>query len=147
MAPAESFQRLTPERQRQVHLLLCEEALGVWNAYAAEHAPIRYSDSVVGMRHKVDLRLPRDALRSAQAGTDLADVERRYQEPIVAMQDDDLEFPRPIKFAYYAIYNCFRRHALANEIDAWLIVNQALASIDHECSWSQRLTAAIAAAS
>jgi hypothetical protein len=48
-------------------LLLCEEALGVWNAYAAEHAPIRYSDSVVGMRHKVDLRLPRDALRSAQA--------------------------------------------------------------------------------
>ena len=147
MTPAESFRHLPPERQRQVHLRLCEEALGVWNAYAAEHAPIRYSDSVVGMRHKVDLLLPQDAFRSAEAGTDLADVERRYLEPTVAMQDDDLEFPRPIKFAYYAIYNCFRRHALAEEIDAWLIVNQALASFDDERSWSQRLTAAIEAAS
>jgi hypothetical protein len=120
---------------------------GVWDAYATEHAPIRYADSVVGMRHGVDMRLPHDALRSATAGADLADVDGRYREPIVAMQDDDLVFPDPIKFAYYAVYNCFRRHALGEVIDPWLIVNQALASIDDERSWSQRLTAAVAAAS
>jgi hypothetical protein len=107
MAPAESFRRLTPERQRQVHLVLCEEALGVWTAYAAAHAPLRYTDSVVGMRHEVDMRLPHDALRSAKAGADLADVGRRYREPIVAMQDDDLEFPDPIQFAYYTVYTAF----------------------------------------
>src|SRR4051794_19128562 len=101
MAPAESFRRLTPGRQRQVHLRLCEEALGVWAAYAREHSPLRYSDSVVGMRHEVDVRLPHDALRSAHAGADLADVKGRYREPIVALQDDDLEFPDPIGFAYY----------------------------------------------
>jgi hypothetical protein len=90
------------------------------------------------MRHEVDAQLPHDALRSAQAGSDLADVQSRYREPIVAMQDDDLEFPRPIKFAYYAVYNCFRRHALVEEIDPWLIVNQVRASIEDERSWLPR---------
>ena len=146
MTPAESFRRLPPERQRRVHLRLCQEALGVWTEYAAEHAPIRYTDSLVGMRHEVDVHLPHDALRSANAGADLADVDNRYREPIVAMQDDDLEFPDPIEFAYYAIYNCFRRHAREEEIDPWLIVNQALSSVDDEASWSPRLTAAVAAA-
>ena len=147
MTPADSFRQLTPERQRQVHLRLCEEALGVWRAYVAQHSPIRYMDSVVGMRHTVDVDLPHDALRSAIAGADLADVDSRYGEPIVAMQDDDLQFPDPVLFAYYAIYNCFRRHALAEQIDSWLIVNQALSSIDDEASWSPRLTAAIEATS
>jgi hypothetical protein len=147
MPPAESFRLLAPEHQRQVHLRLCGEALRVWMAYAAEHSPVRYADSVVGMRHEVDARLPHDALRSARSGADLADVQRRYQEPIAAMQDCDLEFPDPIKFAYYAIYNCFRRYALGEEIDPWVIVNQALSSIDDEASWSPRLTAAVAAAS
>jgi hypothetical protein len=63
------------------------------------------------------------------------------------MQDDDLEFPDAIQFAYYAVYNCFRRHALVEEIDPWLIVNQALASFDDKLPWSQRLRAAVAAAS
>ena len=147
MAPAELFRQLTPERQRQVHLRLCEEALRVWTAYAAEHSPIRYVDSVVGIAHEVDLTLPHDALRSARAGADLADVRGRYREPIVAMQDDDLQFPDPVEFAYYAIYNCFRRHACADDIDPWLIVNQALASSEDEGSWARRLAAAVAAAS
>src|SRR5688572_33186205 len=125
MAPAEAFRLLAPEGQRQVHFRLCEESLDVWTAYAAAHSLMRYADSVVGMGHSVDLHLPHDAMRSARAGTDLADVQERYREPIIAMQDDDdLAFPDPIKFAYYAVYNCFRRHALAVEIDPWLIVNQ-----------------------
>ena len=145
MTPAETFRQLTAERQRQVHLRLCEEALGVWDAYVTENAPIHYADSVVGMRHDVDVRLPHDALRAAKAGADLANVAGRYREPIVAMQDHDLEFPESIGFAYYAVYNCFRRHACGEEIDPWRIVNQALSSIDDESSWLPRLTAAMAA--
>ena len=145
--PADVFRQLTPDQQRRVHLRLCVEALAVWLAYAAEHAPIRYFDTVIGMGHAVDVLLPGDALRSADAGTDLANVEGRYDEPIVAMQGDDLEFPDPIEFAYYAVYNCFRRHARGEAIDSWLIVNQALSSIDDASTWSPRLTAAISAAS
>jgi len=51
-----------------------------------------------------------------------------------------------VKFAYYAIYNCFLKHACREHIDAWLIVNQALSSIDDKELWMPRLTEAIAAA-
>jgi len=145
--PADLFRRLTPDHQRRVHLRLCVEALGVWLAYTAEHAPIRYYDTVVGIGHEVDVLLPGDALRSADAGADLANVDGRYDEPIVAMQGDDLEFPDPVEFAYYAVYNCFRRHARGDAIDPWLIVNQALSSIDDASTWSPRLMAAMTAAS
>ena len=145
MTLGESFRQLTPERQRDVHLLLCEEALQIWNEYAARKAPIVYYDSVVGVRHKVDVRLPHDALHSARLGCDVDDVQHRYLEPTVAMQDDDLVFPRTIKFAYYAIYNCFRKHACGEDLDPWLIVNQALAADDSEAAWTKRLTKALSA--
>jgi hypothetical protein len=146
MTPADSFAQLGADRQRQVHLLLCEEALEVWMNYVLARGPIRYADSVVAMQHEVDAGLPADAFRCARAGADLADVKRRYGEPIVAMQDGDLTFPREVEFAYYAIYNCFRKHACGEDIDPWLIVNQALSSNDNQESWTPRLTQAVAAA-
>jgi hypothetical protein len=146
MTPAESFGQLGADRQRQVHLSLCEDALETWSSYVGTRPPLRYVDSVVGMRHEVDVGLPADALRSARAGVDLANVESRYREPIVAMQDDDLTFPDPVEFAYYAIYNCFRKHACGEDIDPWLIVNQALSSNDNKESWAPRLTQAMARA-
>src|SRR5690349_4084896 len=83
MSLRESFDQLSPAQQREVHLRLCAEALSAWQAHAAEHAPIRYADSVVGMAHVVEIDLPADALRSATAGEDLANVSARYTEPIV----------------------------------------------------------------
>ena len=115
-------------------------------SYVLAHAPIRYADSVVGMQHEVDVGLPADALRSARAGADLGNVENRYGEPIVAMHDGDLTFPGEVQFAYYAIYNCFRKHACGEDIDSWLIVNQALSSNDNQESWAPRLTQAMTAA-
>jgi hypothetical protein len=146
MTPAESFGQLGAERQRQVHLSLCEDALETWTSYVSARAPLRYADSVVGMRHDVDVGLPADALRSARTGADLANVESRYREPIAAMQDDDLTLQDPVKFAYYAIYNCFRKHACGEDIDPWLIVNQALSSNDNKESWVPRLMRAMATA-
>src|SRR5882724_11033991 len=99
MTPVESFGQLLASRQRQVHLSLCEHALTHWKNYASTHAPLRYTDSVVGMRHEVDVGLPADALRAARAGVDSTGVESRYQEPIAAMQDADLSFPDSVKFA------------------------------------------------
>ena len=63
------------------------------------------------------------------------------------MQDDDLSLLDSVEFAYYAIYNCFRKYARDEDIDPWLIVNQALSSSGDEASWLPQLTQAIAAAS
>ncbi|MDR7167160.1 hypothetical protein J2W56_000878 [Nocardia kruczakiae] len=131
MTPSDLFFQLGAEHRREVHLSLCEDALSTWVDYVrGEPRELRYRDSVVGMRHKVEVELPADALRSARAGVDLAGVGDRYLEPICAMQDDDLVFPDPVEFAYYAIYNCFRKYVSGDDIEDWLIVNQALSAHD-----------------
>jgi len=104
---------------------------------------ISYLETVVGTTQKVDSDLPRDAFECAKQGRDLFNVRERYVEPIVAMQDFDLEFPDPIEFAYYAIYNLFRKYTGTEDVDDWLIVNQALASAPDETKCTALLAAAI----
>lgn len=143
------FEQLPPDRRRLVQLHLCENALGVWQAYLATNPRLDYIDSVVGASHQVDTHLPADALAAVRAGADdeaVSSIRARYGEPIVAMQDDDLRFPVPVEYAYYALYNLFRRHLLQKPIDDWLIVNQALSAETDESRWEALLTEAIAAA-
>ncbi len=59
------------------------------------------------------------------------------------MQDDDLTFPGPVTFAYYALYNLFKKYAGHEEVDDWLIVNQALSSEPDASRWSELLESAI----
>ncbi len=141
--PASDFFALSADDRREVHFELCAHALRRWNEYAAEIGRLSYSDSVVGVYHKVDLTLPRVAFASARAGSDESNVEERYDEPIVAMQDFDLELPKEIEFAYYAVYNLFMRYALHDKIDDWLIVNQALSCEKDENQWTRLLEDAI----
>lgn len=122
--------RLTQDEQRRVLVRLCERAVEVWTAFVRREGEIRYIDSVVGMCHTVDVTLPALALVAAVDGENRFDLERRYMEPITALQDCDLELPDHAEFAYYAVYNLFRKYALGASIDAWLIANQALSSLD-----------------
>lgn len=137
----ERFFSLSPDQQHKVHFLLARHALSLWKAYTRDPEEIRYVESVVGTLQVVDKRLPPDALASARAGQDLASVAERYREPVAALQDGDLTFPERIEFAYYALYNLFRKYALHHEIDGWLIVNQALASEEEADQWSPLLQA------
>ncbi|KAF0845719.1 hypothetical protein [Nocardia caishijiensis] len=143
MTPRDRFLRLDADRRRQVHLVLCAQALPTWTGYVrGKPAALRYRDSVVGMRHRVDVDLPADALRAVRTGADRADVSGRYLEPIAALHDDDLCLPDHVEFAYYAIYNCFRRYVCGDDIAEWLIVDQALAAHDPSEA-TPRLTRAV----
>jgi len=135
----QAFEALDPAARRRVQIALCVDALPCWEAYAAAHAPIDYVESIVGTQQRVDLQLPAQALACVQAGTPAGDIAHRYLEPITAMHEDDLELPDPVQFAYYAIYNLFRRYALGRPIDDWLIVNQALSSSLQATEWALRL--------
>ncbi len=140
---ADEFLALKPDQRRVVHFVLCEYALHKWNQYASVQGRIRYTESVVGTQQQVDKHLPADALGSARQGTDSGHLGKRYEEPITAMQDDDLIFPENIEFAYYAIYNLFRKYALGKDIDDWLIVNQALSSEEDSEKWDTLVSSAI----
>ena len=59
------------------------------------------------------------------------------------MQDEDLTFPDHIAFAYYAIYNLFKKYIGEKTIDDWLIVNQALSTEDNVKAWNELLINAI----
>ena len=132
MTLKEQFLLLPPAEKRRVHFALCAKALAVWLSYASQKKKSRYVDGVVGLSHKVDMALPSDAFNAAQEGRDAAGVAERYAEPITAMQDDDLEFPRNIEFAYYSIYNLFCKYVTRDDIDDWIIVNQAISSESDE---------------
>ena len=131
----DEFLTLGPDQRRSVYFALCEHALTVWENYAARRTDWEYVESVLGprppaagTRQAVDQQLPAEALASARQGDDLAGVANRYLEPFTALQAGDLAFPGPVTFAYYAIYNLFRKYAAQAQVDDWLIVNQALAA-------------------
>jgi hypothetical protein len=129
-ATVAAFMAMSAEQQRAVHLKLCEHALQVWEEYFPPGSTLTYRESVVGISQELETGLPREALASIREGRDLADIKSAYCEPIVALQDDDLKLPDPALYAYYAIYNAFRLHALGKVVDPWLIVKQALSMVE-----------------
>jgi hypothetical protein len=140
---ADEFSALNPEQRRSVHFSLCEHALEKWNLYAQAHGQIKYIESTAGTRQVVDQELPFDALTAARRGFDAGNVANRYEEPITALEEDDLAFPEAITFAYYAIYNLFNKYVQKDVIDDWLIVNQALSAEDDDALWDALLKNAI----
>lgn len=139
----EEFLALDSEKKREVHFELCRNALRVLDEYFAENPLIEYVESVVGTSQKIDVNLPPDAFVAAFTGQDKLDVGKRFLEPVSAMQDDDLQFPSNIEFAYYAIYNLFQKYVTKREIDDWIIANQALSAEVNEENWAKMLKEAI----
>ena len=139
----DEFLALPPQQRRIVHDRLVEQALGTWNAHVEREGEIRYRETVVGTEQIVDAGLPADALAAVRSGQGIAALDRRYGEPRAALQDRDLTFPDPVEFAYYAVFNFFRKYALNEEVDDWLIVNQAVSSEADETKWERALSRAI----
>ncbi|MEM8953194.1 MAG: hypothetical protein AAGD22_03495 [Verrucomicrobiota bacterium] len=142
-ALADTFLTLPPHLKRAVHLELCNQAVRIWEAYYDQHGTIDYVETVAGTKQVVDRNLPIAAIRAVMTGSDGENVAYRYQEPVAAMQDDDLEFPDAIEFAYYSIYNLFGRYVSSRNEDDWLIVNQALSAHGEDSDYASILAAAI----
>lgn len=127
----DEFLQLPADARKKVHQFLCAKALECWMRFADSKKKITYCDSVVGIIHNIDFQLPADAFQTAFGDCDKAAsdaIAQRYLEPITALQDIDVEFPAEIEFAYYTIYNAFLKYAQQENIDDWLIVNQALSA-------------------
>jgi hypothetical protein len=129
---AQRYFELSPKKQRQVQVALCEQALLVWESLC--NTEIRYTESVAGTTQILDLTLPSEALLAAKSGTGAIAIKQRYLEPLAALQDEDLMLDPNAEFAFYAIYNLFSSIVLKREIDAWLVPNQALSAIGEEHS-------------
>jgi hypothetical protein len=133
MSPlAAQFYSLAPDARRLVVIHLLGQALSVWEQYYSPGTRPKYQESVTGSTQEVDTDLPREALAAVRAGADTKGVRERYREPIVALQDEDIEMPEQAEFAYYAIYNAYRRYIQRDPIEEKLLLSQALSSLPPE---------------
>lgn len=140
---ADIFLSLGKKQQRSVHLDLCRNALRIWETYTSQFDEISYIEGVVGTFQVVDKTLPHEAFEAVIRGRNAKNIDWRYAEPINAMHDEDLEFPENIKFAYYAIYNLFNKYIQQQNIDDWLICNQALSAETNPERWQFLLNQSI----
>ncbi len=143
---AKQFLNASPNQKRAIHFKLCKHALDKWRDYAKAQGQISYRESVCGTKQFVDVDLPDDAFAAARQGRDTGSVAQRYLEPIAALQDHDLKLPEAVAYAYYAVYNLFRKYTGVAEVDDWLVVNQALSSERTELMWQKMLQEAFDAA-
>jgi hypothetical protein len=133
-----AFAELSVYRRIEAMRVACGDALEVWRRYRKDGVPLDYRDGVVGEHHTVDDLLPVRALAEVDRylggdHVDPAQTDKDYSEPIVAMQDDDLDLPGPVAQAYYAIYNLHRiafrfRHAPADDV----VLSQVASAVDVE---------------
>lgn len=129
---AKKYFDLTASSQRLVQIELCSKVYELWLEYVTENGICEYQETVAGTTQAVDYSLPKDALEAVKAGKDVLNVAARYQEPVAALQDDDLVFNDDMEMAYYSIYNLYLYHIARKLDDSWIIVNQALSAFGQQ---------------
>lgn len=92
-------------------------ALPVWNKYADEN-DLTYRDTVVGLDHRVHRNLLNDTVKAVEkydslnrfqsfinGKHNLMQLRSQFDDPIVALQDDDWSLPEPVLSIFFSVYN------------------------------------------
>lgn len=130
------FISLDANEKKKALIKACTYSLAAWDAFTKKSKKLSYRDSVVLMKHQIEKGLPRNALQAVIDGLPNKRIEECYLEPIAALQDMDWEPPENIEYAFYSIYNLYRKYCEGAEIDDWLIINQSLSSETDEKKWN-----------
>lgn len=126
--PFETFLKLDAVGQKDALIKVCQFSLQVWGKYCLAHPNISYTDSVVGTSQSLDCGLPKRAFLAVENDSPNTDIRGQYLEPITALQDDDLELSASAEFAYYSIYNLYKKYCLHEDVDALLILKQGMSA-------------------
>ena len=126
--PFHKFEELDAQAKKKAHIKACEYSLLAWEAFVQKGKNLSYRDSIVLMKHHINKCLPSNALKAVKNNTPNIEINELYLEPITALQDMDWEPPENIEYAYYSIYNLYKKYCEDEDIDDWLIINQCLSS-------------------
>jgi len=105
------------EKQFELALHLTTLALPLWENYAANNNLV-YKDSVVGLKHTVGRNLLINSVgaskrfsiacsegNQSQFAEDMVALHKQFEDPIVALQDDDWNLPKEVELTFYSVYN------------------------------------------
>jgi len=136
------------EKKIQIGLAieLIEIGLPIWEDYNSENQ-IEYTDSVVGVYHKIDKELirisikllskinkPNNILTKKINGIKLKTLYDEIREPVVAKQDDDFEIPLEVELILYSTSNLIeyvhgKEKSAFSENLAYVSINQSIEAI------------------
>jgi len=128
-------------------LRLLRMALPIWDGHTQGH-PVRYRDSVVAMEHRIApdmLARTIDAierhirapwfLRWLSLRIGLMRLATEFDDPIVSLQDLDMEWPEPVKLTFYAAHNLLEHsikggHTYDGHRLVYVSINQAADALE-----------------
>jgi len=108
---------LPTEKQFELALQLAKHSLSIWKKFVVKHK-LSYRDTIIGLNHFVDKNLLEGTLVAVEiylAGIaikkefndqdELLELYKQFEDPMVALQDDDWVLPNEVHKTFYAVYN------------------------------------------
>jgi hypothetical protein len=142
MTLQEYIEGISKNKQFRIALKLTKQALPILDRYASKHK-LTYRDSIVGLIHQVDKNLLRDTIDAIDAVLNssnseektknediFADLCKKFDDPIVALQDLDWELPKEVEKIFYSVYNLTEfmngnEQTVFEESTIYVAINQA----------------------
>ncbi len=136
------------EKKNQIELAieLIEIGLPIWKKHNSEKQ-IEYTDSVVGMYHKINKNLIEKSIKLLKKingknsfltdkmnGIKIKSLHDEIREPVVAREDDDFEIPTEVELILYSTSNLIeyvmgKKANSLNENLAYISINQSIDAI------------------
>lgn len=132
------FKGLPADDTKKAHIRACAYSVSAWDKFCADGKNLSYKDSVVFLTHKVDKSLLSSALQ-AVIDNHSGNLLDSFLEPINALEEMDWTPGQNIEYAFYSIYNLYKKYCLKEDIDDWLIVNQVLSTEPDERKMDEML--------
>lgn len=146
MSLTELVNSLEKKTQIELAIELIEIGLPIWENYNSENR-IEYTDSVVGMYHKVNKNLVEKSIKLLKKinsqnnfltnkinALKIKSLHNEIREPVVAREDDDFEIPIEVELILYSTSNLIeyvmgKTHSSLNENLAYISINQSIDAI------------------
>ena len=139
------IENLPEKRQIGLAITFLEIGLPIWTKFAKNNR-LEYTDTVVGMHHKIDYRIVEKTIELAEKIIDkkhtfkkhkFSILQEEYLEPITALQDLDWEIPEEPKSILYSAYNLLEKLAgkektVFNELTIYVSINQSIDAIQRK---------------
>lgn len=136
------IESLPEKTQIILAIKLIKLALPLWENYAYKN-DLFYRDTVVGLPHSVDKKLlettidtiekyqESNKLKKTSTGKgELLRLRSLFDDPVVALQDNDWDLPDEIRLIFYSVYNLIDTFLGNDQSSMYVSINQSVDALE-----------------